>query len=151
MIMDMNIAAVIASLSRKRKVFHSEADFQFALAWEIHELYPDCHIRLEYTPAVIDSTVRIDICVLLKGELIPIELKYLKKRLHYQDGDEIYKLRENGEQDLSRYDFLKDIQRIEYFKQNISNISRGYAILLTNDPAYWKVGSKRVTIDVLAR
>jgi hypothetical protein len=35
-------------LANKREVFVSEADFQFALAWEIQRLRKDADIRLEY-------------------------------------------------------------------------------------------------------
>ena len=80
----MDIYAAIELLSYKRKIFHSEADFQFALAWEIQELNPTCHVRLEYVPAAIVPTMHIDIFVHQKSEMIPIELKYLKKRIKYQ-------------------------------------------------------------------
>ena len=46
----MNIAAVMDTLRAKRTVFHSEADFQFALSWEIQLHYPDASVRLEYPP-----------------------------------------------------------------------------------------------------
>lgn len=42
-----DIHTVIKSLSQKRRIFHLESDFQFALAWEIKSLYPECDIRLE--------------------------------------------------------------------------------------------------------
>lgn len=37
-------------LSLWRPIFHSEADFQFSLAWIIKEIYPNCEIRLEFVP-----------------------------------------------------------------------------------------------------
>ncbi len=143
----MNILATIESLNHKRKIFHSEADFQFALAWEIRESIPDCQVRLEYSPATINPAVHIDICVLFKNEIIPIELKYLKKGLKFQENDEQFDLRDNGAQDISRYDFLKDVQRIEYFKQSLPGVKQGYVILLTNDPAYWATSIHKNTID----
>jgi hypothetical protein len=145
---NMNILTAIETLSHKRKVFHSEADFQFALAWEIHEQNPDSQVRLEYSPAGITPVVHIDICVLLNNEVIPIELKYLKKKLKFQENDEQFDLRDNGAQDISRYDFLKDVQRIEHFRQTLPGIKQGYVILLTNDPVYWKTGNNNNnTID----
>lgn len=143
----MDIYAAIESLSIKRKIFQSEADFQFALAWEIQELNPTCHVRLEYVPAAINPTMHIDIFVHQNTELIPIELKYLKKRIKYQENEELFDLRENGAQDISRYDILKDIQRIERLKSELDGVRRGYVIVLTNDPAFWKAGSSRKTID----
>ena len=35
----LNMTEVIDKLKGKRVVFHSEADLQFALAWQIKELY----------------------------------------------------------------------------------------------------------------
>ncbi len=39
---------LMADLAAHRPIFHSEADFQHALAWQIHEAMPDCEIRLEW-------------------------------------------------------------------------------------------------------
>lgn len=144
---NMNILAAIETLSHKRKAFHSEADFQFSLAWEIQESKPECQVRLEYSPSAINPAVHIDICVLFKNEVIPIELKYLKKKLKFQENGEQFDLRDNGAQDISRYDFLKDVQRIEHFKQSLPGVKQGYVILLTNDPAYWTAKNNRNTID----
>ncbi len=43
----VSIEALLATLAGSRKVFHSEADFQHALAWQIHEAMPDSQVRLE--------------------------------------------------------------------------------------------------------
>ena len=43
-----NIHKILSELSKERQIFHSEADFQHALAWKIHETYKDqFQIRLE--------------------------------------------------------------------------------------------------------
>lgn len=47
----MDLLPVIELLRQKRPIFHSEADFQFALAWEIQRLYTSTVVRLEYSPA----------------------------------------------------------------------------------------------------
>ena len=47
----LDIDGLMTELSRTRKVFHSEADFQHALAWQIREHMPECEIRLEFNPA----------------------------------------------------------------------------------------------------
>ena len=61
----MDIINSLKLLSDSRKVFHSEADFQFALAWEIQKLYPDAKIRLEYCPASITPNIHIDMLVII--------------------------------------------------------------------------------------
>ena len=42
----LDIHEILHQLSRCRPIFHSEADFQFSLAWIIKEQYPNCDIRL---------------------------------------------------------------------------------------------------------
>ena len=73
-----NINIVIKNLSEKRKIFHSEADFQFAFAWELQKELPQAEIRLEYCPAFAKD-MHIDIFVMEDGATYPIELKYKSK------------------------------------------------------------------------
>ena len=70
---------VIQKLSEKRKIFHSEADFQFAIAWEIKLLYNNAEVMLECPLNV--SSKAIDIVVNLDDHVYPIELKYKQKNL----------------------------------------------------------------------
>ena len=42
----LDIDGLMASLANRQKVFHSEADFQHALAWQIHEAAPESQVRL---------------------------------------------------------------------------------------------------------
>ena len=46
--MKLDIPEILKALARKRPVFHSVAGFQHALAWQIHEMHPVLHPRLEY-------------------------------------------------------------------------------------------------------
>ena len=46
----LDMHGLMGSLAKKRPIFHSEADFQHALAWEIHKTTSGCEIRLEYSP-----------------------------------------------------------------------------------------------------
>ena len=54
-------------------------------------------------------------------------------------------LRNDGVQDLGRYDFIKDIERIERIAAHVPQ-AEGYALLLTNDSSYWRNGTG-LTID----
>jgi hypothetical protein len=45
----LNIGSLLEHLAAKRPLFHSEADFQFALAWQIRSAY-DVEVRLETHP-----------------------------------------------------------------------------------------------------
>ena len=42
-----DVDTVMAKLSSARRLFHSEADFQHAFAWVLHEVNPSLNIRLE--------------------------------------------------------------------------------------------------------
>ena len=132
----MNITAVIDALRAKRTVFHSEADFQFALSLEIQLQYPHASVRLEYPPPD-DPTKYIDILVRLGDSVYPIELKYKTKLFSAVVDGEPYHLKNHGAQDIGKYDFVKDICRVESFRPHITGYREGYAIWLTNDPYYW--------------
>ena len=120
----MNIMSIIDTLREKRKVFFSEADFQFSLSWEIQLHYPDASVRLEY-PSPHDPTKHIDIFVRLGDAAYPIELKYASKLLKTQLNGETYSLKEQGAQDIGKYDFVKDICRIEDFRDHIAGYQEG--------------------------
>ena len=45
--MQIDIPKIMNELSKLRPIFHSEADFQHALAWEVHRCFPEAAIRLE--------------------------------------------------------------------------------------------------------
>jgi hypothetical protein len=128
----MDIRAVIKSLSQKRTIFHSEADFQFALAWEIQLLYINAKIILEYSPSY-DQNKSIDIVVSIDKYKYPIELKYKTKKFSTNE----FKVKNHGAQDIGKYDCIKDVCRIEDFSNNISDFKIGYVIFLTNDQSYW--------------
>jgi hypothetical protein len=137
-----SITEALNTLRIKRKLFASEADFQFALAWTIKELYPHVEVRLEWVPVDYDPNMYIDIVVLDDDKLIPIELKYKTKKTDRTVDGERFVLKDQSATDLGRYDFLKDIQRVEFVRQRFTNFKEGYAILLTNDPYYLVKPSK---------
>ena len=141
----LDIIKCILSLNQERPVFHSEADFQFALAWKIQSQHPDADVRLEYCPSEAPNT-HIDIVVFHLGEVIPIELKYKTKKLSINLGDEAFNLKNHGAQDLGKYDFVKDVRRLEELSSLLSNCSHGYTIWLTNDPSYWIPPTRKNTV-----
>ncbi len=131
----LDIDRLMTELSRHRPIFHSEADFQHALAWQIHITKPDCEVRLEFNPFPYDKRPMV-LDIWLPGEKIAIELKYPKRELSTAWRGEPYVLKNSGAQDIQRYDFLKDIQRLEtVVAENVAQT--GYVILLSNEPLYW--------------
>jgi hypothetical protein len=143
----IDISRALKCLGDKRAIFHSEADLQHALAWEIQQLWQKCDIRLEFKPPHLDNRIYLDIWVKYHGTIFAIELKYKTRHLHIQVGEETFDLLDQSAQDLGRYDFLKDIQRLEQIALNHNNMV-GYAIFLTNDSAYWTPPKNNQTVDV---
>ena len=140
-----DIDRCLFSLQKKRPIFHSEADFQFALSWEIKSHYPDANVRLEYCPS-IPANVHIDILLFYHNETIPIELKYKTAKLTFSLDNEDFNLKNHGAQDLGKYDFLKDVQRLEDLSSCLSGFSKGYTVWLTNDTSYWNPPSRKNTV-----
>ena len=142
----LDMDGLMGTLADRRKVFHSEADFQHALAWHIHQAMPDSQVRLEVDVMQVEHQRRfLDIWLPLEG--IAIELKYKTRRLELEQDDESFVLRDQSAQDQGRYDFLRDIQRLELMRSKIEQCKAGYAVLLTNDSSYWKVPTHRDTVD----
>lgn len=133
----IELERLVSELSGTRPVFHSEADFQHALAWAIHTAYPDVDVRLEYRAPYTPDRVHLDL-FLKKGDWVGIiELKYKTRKLKVEVNGEHFELQQHGAHPLHRYDVLKDLQRVEeaaaYFPK-----ATGWIVLLTNDEQYWK-------------
>ena len=144
----LSIDALMATLAGRRKLFHSEADFQHALAWQLHQAAPDTKVRLE-VDAFPDQARRRFLDIWLPVDGIAIELKYVTRKLELDHDGESFALRDHSAQDTRRYDFLLDIQRLEAMRSN--ECRAGYAVLLTNDLSYWTVPVTRDTQDAAFR
>ena len=140
----IKIADIMTGLSCVRPVFHSEADFKHALACHIHQAVPKCEVRLEYRPFP-DEGMYLDLW--LGGVGVALELKYLTHKLHYDRGAEAFRLKNQSAQDTRRYDYLRDVQRLEQVAARLPQARGGFAVLLTNDAVYWKPPGATATID----
>ena len=144
----LDLHAVMNALSAERPVFHSEADFQHALAWKLQQLLPGAQVRLEYKPFPAER-FSLDIWLRNGEELVCIELKYPTRRLLVEANGERFELRDQAAQDITRYDFVKDLTRIERIVD--AHSGAGCAILLTNDSAYWKEALRADSVDAAFR
>lgn len=142
----MEIIDLMCDLSHDRPLFHSEADFQHALAWHIHNTMPDCGVRLEYKP--LGKRIHLDLWLESIG--VAIELKYRTQALKLERREEAFELFNQSALPISRYNYLKDIQRLEKLGE-FPQASAGYAIFLTNDPLYWEMPKQPGTIDTAFR
>ncbi len=141
----LDIDAFMAELAQKRPLFHSEADFQHAFAWQLKEWKPNANIRLEY-PFDVGKWIYVDIWSRMEEDIsLAIELKYKTSKLQLSYADEPFHLKSQSAQDLGRYDFLKDVQRLESISR-ISTKTIGLAVILSNDSGYWNKGRSN-TVD----
>ncbi len=132
----------MASLANRRPVFHSEADFQFALAWELQKRHPEVEVRLEYPMPLGGAQGRIDIW--LEDIATAIELKYWTHKGALTSNTEEFVFAE-GAPVWERYEFWKDVARTERLISH-GRAKAGYVIALTNSQGFWK-GEGAGTID----
>lgn len=148
--MQIDIQEVMKALATQRKAFHSEADFQHAFAWELHLRHPEASIRLEKPFRTDSKSLHLDFLFQLHGKSVAIELKYKTRALRLNLDGEDFQLSSHSAQDLGRYDYLKDIYRLEEITSTLSDCE-GWAILLTNDTTYWKIPQRDGTVDAAFR
>lgn len=152
-ITEVNISEILKELGKEKRIFQREAQFQFELAWKLHEkIGGDGEVRLEVLSCTKNKSEdrkakRFYSDIILKDDsgFIVIELKYkTKKETESTYGVELIG---QGAQDEGRYDYLWDIKRIELLKNRneeeytypeIGEFLGGYAIMLTNDNQYWE-------------
>ena len=139
----MIVERALTDLALERQLFHSESDFQHALAWQIHKMFPQASIRLEYKPFP-DERMYVDIWS--KDLSLVLELKYHTRGLSVDIAGEYYQLEDQAAQDITRYDFCKDIMRLEKIVQAFPQFT-GYALMLTNDSAFWKPSLRNNPVD----
>lgn len=153
------IETVLLALANERKVFWSEADFHFAFAWKLKEMFEDrdpksdINVRLERRADELEQRtdaseqgnekensgdIYIDIWVEINEKVYPIELEYKTIQCTLKDDSEEYKLKQHGACDIGCYLYLKDVKRIEELSESLGdNFGKGFAIMLTNDHLYW--------------
>ena len=129
----LKITELMNSLSETRPVFHSEDDFKFALAWQIHKEWKDCQVRLE-VPFTDEKGKRKFMDIYLPEKEFAIELKYKTRKLKYEHGNEKFELTNQAAQDIGGYLFHRDIGRLEkMIASDQVKVKAGLAVLLTND------------------
>ena len=71
----LDIDNQMVALSKERPVFHSEADFQFAFAWQVKQAMPTWNIRLEFNPVREEGrTMALDIWIPTAGVAIELQV-----------------------------------------------------------------------------
>jgi len=134
--MKNTITQAMTSLAKRRPIFHSEADFQHALAWELRHIDSNLDIRLE-VPFPLNSERRyVDVIIRSGDRIVYLELKYKTREARHHHKEELFELKNQGANDQGAYDILKDLGRIEDFVGRTPN-SEGFVIVISNDSRYW--------------
>ncbi|MEV6236971.1 hypothetical protein [Lentzea sp. NPDC051838] len=145
--MGIDMIEALSGLAGQRPIFHSEADFQHALAWRLHEMYPSARIRLETRPV---RDIRLDLLVQVDGARVAVELKHLTSGFSGVVDGESFELPSQAAQDISRHDVIKDVVRLERLVAG-GHADVGWSVTLTNDAGYWSPGRKLDPIDAAFR
>lgn len=130
------LTSALASLAERRPLFHSEADFQHELAWELRGGNPALQLRLERPMS--QKSGYIDLLVLGEAQhhATGIELKLHKDSLSYATTNECFEYSGNAPLDGSRSEFWNDVSRLERWVHD-NAMRAGFAVMLTNSPDLW--------------
>ena len=138
---------LLAALAADRPIYHSEADFQHAFAWQARIAAPTADIRLEVR---LQPGRSLDLLFRDDSGRVGAELKYLTRRFGAEWHGERFELANQAAGPVRRYDVVKDIVRVEDLLV-AGLISRGYVILVTNEPTYWSAPVRAATSDAMFR
>lgn len=152
------LADIAANPASGKQIFFNEKDLQVHLAIYLSNLGKYDHVHVEYfipidalpvSPWDYKKGPFVDIVVEKDGLFVPVELKYATDPIDMpitrfgvllSNSDPIVK--HHGAQDNTRYDFWKDVKRIEVLKHAATfkgHVVGGIAFFLTNDLAFQNV------------
>lgn len=135
---DFDINLVLDELRKRSKIFRNEDDLKQKLRDVILDLYNNARVETEYR-SPFDVRKSIDIVLIRDNEYYPIELKYKKLAFKGIVDNIEYNLSTDNAQNENCYSALKDVERIEKFRDNEPLFKKGYTIFLTNDLSYLNV------------
>lgn len=126
----VDLESALNDLAVLRPIFHSEADFQLAFAWQVQQRDAAMQVRLETRPAV---GVHLDLAFARPdlGRTTAVELKYLTRLWGGTVDGKRYESKNHGAQDIRAYDIIKDIVRVEKFVAGTAGAD-GAVIVIAN-------------------
>lgn len=141
----LDMPAALIGLAKTRPLFHSEADFQHALAWQLRESGMVDAVRLEKPEEIDGRRIHVDLLARTPEGWVGIELKYWTCRSVHEYESERYDLRDQSAQDACRYDYWSDVALLEYLVAK-GRVVEGWVIALSNESLFWRQG-RRVSND----
>ena len=135
------------------RIHFNERDLQIRLAMYLRATgsYDDVDVEY-YVPRSVfpagayiwNTEMKVDIVVKGQGEYVPIELKYKTQTIgaaltrfdEYVGTEPV--LKNQAAQNLGKYDFWKDVRRLELLRRRFKAVRHGVVLFLTNDKSYTK-------------
>ncbi|MGW6966438.1 hypothetical protein ACWGET_20595 [Streptomyces zaomyceticus] len=132
------LAEILACLSTRRPLFHSEADLQHSFALAVSEVAPEVRCRLEVPVRGSGSSEYLDLLCLGPAGRTAVEFKYVTRPWSGKAGTppEHYALRGHNAPDVARRDFVRDVARLERFCS--LEDQNGLALIITNEASLWR-------------
>jgi len=119
----------------------SQADVRDQLSSHLRKLGYAVQINRELGKDKVDIWARKqgadDLAIEVRCKTALLQTMYEGRHVH---------LKNHGAHDLARYDFLKDIEKLESVATAWPGV-KGYALLITNDHLYWKSPTKLHSVD----
>ena len=142
-----DMKTILQDLAANRPVFEDKRDFQQALAGAVQEHLDTASVQIRFAIyANGQPDHKVDIWVAHSGRSLAAEVHYRTDALVAEHAHRAFTLRAQKAQDYGRYDFLKDVERLEKITSCIPDLE-GWVILLTNDHLYWEEKKKQYSID----
>jgi hypothetical protein len=129
------------ALSQKHPFFSSKEAFKDALKFQLQEKFRVMNNK-HFHGYVVDLWVEDP----NGGQQYAIYLMNKLARLAIKQNNQSIELKHHGAQDIGRYDFLKQVEKLEKLATGRENV-QGIAILLTNDHLYWSKPTRSNTVD----
>ena len=129
----LDIHGIMKELSKRRPVFHSEADFQLALFRQINCTEPTSDPRMEVKAYKGSSHKRLDLLVRSEEEVTAIELKFWNITLDVVVNDERFVFDDSSNRSQAWERLWDDVSRI---RNELTVEAHGHAIALTNDSRF---------------
>ena len=131
-----------------RPIFHNEADFQQQLVRLLHgsDRVKNRPIFSEY-PLLYGENKNRSVDIWFEEKGVAIELKYHTEDLQTKWFGECFQLIKQSKGPQLRYDFMKDVEKLEEITDRLQGAELGFAILLTNDRLIWDPSKKATVVD----
>lgn len=139
-----DIHKLMDEMAVMQPVFHSRRDFHAAVVLAILKAEPSCCVKPDFSHLQGDRT-RLNIWI--PKYSTAIRLRYPTSNFQFERRGERYSLLHQGATDRGRYEFLRDVGRLERVVQDTNNVCSGIAVMLTNDHLYWNEGARPDTVD----